>query len=63
MMENEKSWRNECEINDQILELWKVMDQCIHRGCHSEGVLPGGLNVERRAGKLYTQLRKKEFLR
>ena len=60
MMENEKSWRNEFEINDQILELWQVMDQCIHRGCHSEGVLPGGLNVERRAGKLYTQLKEKK---
>jgi len=56
MMENEKTWRTEEEIRSQILAMWEVMKQCVHTGCHTEGVLPGGLNVKRRAADLYKKL-------
>lgn len=51
MLENEKSWRSEAEIRSKIMEIWKVMQQCIHNGLINEGILPGGLNVKRRAKK------------
>lgn len=56
MMENEKSWRSEAEVRQGLLNIWKVMKDCIDRGCTQEGVLPGGLNVRRRAKPLYEQL-------
>ncbi len=57
MMENEKVWRPEEQINADLLELWRVMDSCIEKGYRSEGILPGGLKVKRRAAQLYRQLR------
>ncbi|MBT2969910.1 MAG: L-serine ammonia-lyase [Candidatus Thiodiazotropha sp. (ex Ctena orbiculata)] len=56
MLENEKAWRSETEIREQLLRIWQVMQQCVERGCTSEGVLPGGLKVKRRAPRLYRQL-------
>lgn len=56
MMENEKTWRTEEEIRDGILNIWNVMEESVNRGCMAEGVLPGGLNVKRRAKKLYETL-------
>lgn len=46
-----KSWRSESEIRTKIMDIWKVMQQCIHNGLNNEGILPGGLNVKRRAKK------------
>lgn len=60
VMENEKSWRNEREIHAGLLEIWHAMDRCIARGCEQEGVLPGGLNVRRRAKKIKDALLKEE---
>ena len=40
------------------MNIWKVMQQCIYRGCHSSGVLPGGLSVKRRAAELNQKLLK-----
>jgi len=57
MLANEKAWRSEEEIRDQLLGLWQVMADCISRGCRSEGVMPGGLKVKRRAAHLYRQLK------
>ncbi|MFT7288110.1 MAG: L-serine dehydratase [Halieaceae bacterium] len=57
MLENEKVWRSEAEVRGSLLSLWSVMDACIARGCRSEGVLPGGLKVRRRATQLYRQLK------
>lgn len=57
MMENEKSWRTESEIKSGLLKIWNVMQACVERGCHEEGVLPGGLNVRRRAKSLYKHLK------
>ena len=56
MMENEKTWRTEDEIRAQLLHMWQVMQDCVNNGCHAEGVLPGGLNVRRRAAELYGRL-------
>jgi len=53
MMENEKVWRTEKEIHADLLNLWAVMQACVERGCQTEGILPGGLKVRRRAAKLY----------
>lgn len=49
MFENEKTWRSEKEIRDGLLHIWSVMRSCIDRGCRTEGILPGGLKVKRRA--------------
>lgn len=56
MMENEKSWRSEKEIREGLLKIWDVMEKCIQRGCTQEGILPGGLNVRRRAKGLHEHL-------
>ncbi len=57
MMANEKAWRNEADIRSGLQELWQVMDACIHNGMHTEGIMPGGLKVRRRAAQLYRQLK------
>lgn len=56
VLENEKAWRGETQIRDGLLEIWRVMQACVARGCRQEGVLPGGLKVKRRAPRLYRQL-------
>ncbi|MFT4287816.1 L-serine ammonia-lyase [Nocardioides sp.] len=56
MMANELSWRTEQEIRDGLLEIWAVMRECVLAGCRAEGVLPGGLQVQRRAPGLFADL-------
>lgn len=56
MMANELVLRTEDEIKRGVLNFWKVMEDCIARGFKNEGILPGGLNVKRRAPKLYREL-------
>jgi L-serine dehydratase len=56
MLENEKAWRTEVEIRNGLLNIWKVMQDCIRAGCHNVGILPGGLNLVRRAPSLYQKL-------
>jgi L-serine dehydratase len=56
MLANERAWRSEAEIRDGLLHIWSVMQDCVRRGCHTEGILPGGLKVKRRAARLHTQL-------
>lgn len=50
--ENELTWRSSNQIKADLLHIWEVMKQCIYNGCHTEGILPGGLNVIRRAKPL-----------
>lgn len=57
MIANEKHWRDEAEIKQQLLRIAQVMNDCIDHGCQAEGILPGGLNVQRRAAPLYKKLR------
>lgn len=56
VMENESAWRPEQQTREGLLEIWQVMRDCIYRGCHAEGVLPGGLAVRRRAASLNKRL-------
>ncbi|MEU4474416.1 L-serine ammonia-lyase [Micromonospora sp. NPDC023888] len=52
MLANERSWRSEADIRAGLLEIWRVMRECVQRGCERDGVLPGGLKVRRRAAEL-----------
>ncbi len=54
--ENEKSMRSETEIQNEIMRIWNVMLESMYTGCHSEGILPGGLNVRRRAFDMHQNL-------
>ncbi|MCG8708272.1 L-serine ammonia-lyase [Brenneria sp. 4F2] len=56
MMENEKCWRSEEEVRTKILSIWSVMQQCVNNGIKHEGVLPGGLQVKRRAHQFHQRL-------
>jgi L-serine dehydratase len=56
VMENERSWREEQFIKRELLEIWRVMSECMYTGCHVSGVLPGGLKVNRRAADLNKKL-------
>ena len=58
VMENEMVWRQEAEVKRMILNIWRVMRECIYRGCITEGTLPGGLQVKRRAYTLNKKLLK-----
>ena len=53
---NEKSMRTEDEINHELMRIWNTMLECMYIGCHSEGILPGGLNVRRRAFDMHQGL-------
>lgn len=56
VQENEQAWRSDKQTRQGLLQIWKVMRECIYRGCHKEGILPGGLNVRRRAAVLNKKL-------
>ena len=58
VMENENAWRAETETRNGLLKIWQVMKECMFRGCHVDGILPGGLNVQRRAADLNKKLLK-----
>jgi L-serine dehydratase len=56
MRANERYWRSDAEIDTGLLQIWAVMQSCVVRGCATEGVLPGGFKVRRRAPGLHRQL-------
>jgi L-serine dehydratase len=58
VMENETAWRREEDTRFGLLAIWQVMKDCMYRGSHTEGYLPGGLNVKRRAAALNKKLLK-----
>jgi L-serine dehydratase len=53
---NELAWRSPDEVRDGLRRLWEAMRECVFRGCHTEGVLPGALGVVRRAAKINHKL-------
>lgn len=55
--ENEKSMRSEEEIHHELMRIWHTMLECMYIGCHTSGVLPGGLNVRRRAFDMHEGLK------
>lgn len=56
VMANERSLRSEQEIKDGINAIWAVMLDSMYVGCHTSGILPGGLNVTRRAFETHKNL-------
>ena len=56
MLGNEKAWRPEAETRSALLRIWGVMQDCVRRGSATDGVLPGGLQVRRRAPDLLRRL-------
>lgn len=46
------------DLNDRLDRVWQAMDDCIERGLAKDGILPGGLNISRRANAIYRQLLK-----
>jgi L-serine dehydratase len=56
MLGNESARRPAGEVHAGLLRIWRAMEACVARGSHAEGVLPGGLNVSRRAAALRRRL-------
>lgn len=56
MRANERFWRTDSEINEGVLRIWRVMQACVERGCRTDGLLPGGFKVKRRAADLAKRL-------
>ena len=52
MRANERHWRSDAEIDAGLLAIWRVMQDCVERGCRTGGTLPGGFQVRRRAQAL-----------
>ncbi len=55
-LRNESCWRTEAETRAGLMKVWQAMHGCISRGCQRDGVLPGGLKVDRRAAGMYRKL-------
>lgn len=56
---NEVAWTREEDIRPKLLKIWEVMNTSIERGMRSQGILPGGLNVRRRAASMTEKLNKR----
>jgi len=56
MLANECTLIPEEQVRARLLEIWEAMQQCVKRGCRTEGILPGGLKVKRRAPGLHRKL-------
>jgi L-serine dehydratase len=56
MRRNERHWRSDEEVHAGLMKIWRVMQDCVERGCRTDGVLPGGFQVRRRAKALHVAL-------
>ena len=56
VLQNERSLRTDAKIDEELLRIWNTMLECMYTGCHTEGKLPGGLNVKRRAFEMHKNL-------
>lgn len=56
MMENEKCLADEADIKKGLVDIWQAMKESVERGMRTEGILPGGLKVTRRAPALFRSL-------
>ncbi|MEM7486928.1 MAG: L-serine ammonia-lyase [Bacteroidota bacterium] len=57
VLENELSLRSASTIDSELERIWSTMLECMYLGCHTEGTLPGGLNVRRRAFEMHGKLK------
>lgn len=57
VLENERSLRTDSNIDKELHRIWNTMLECMYTGCHTEGKLPGGLNVRRRAYDIHQSLK------
>ena len=56
VLKNELSIRSDKEVDNELKRIWETMLECMYTGCHTEGILPGGLNVRRRAFDTHKKL-------
>ncbi|MFA3790465.1 L-serine ammonia-lyase [Aliiglaciecola sp. SL4] len=56
MLENESTVQPKADVIDKLWKIWQVMLESVNNGIHTEGILPGGLKVTRRAPALYRRL-------
>lgn len=56
MLENEKCLNDEATVRKQLVQIWHAMKESVDRGMKTEGILPGGLKVNRRAPALHRSL-------
>jgi L-serine dehydratase len=56
VLENEKSMRSMETIDSELMRIWNTMLECMYIGSHTSGILPGGLNVRRRAFDMHQNL-------
>ncbi len=52
VLENERTWRSDDDIESRMDAIWSAMEACVERGLRADGVLPGNMAVVRRAAKL-----------
>ncbi len=62
ILANEAALRSEAEVRERIVRIWTVMNESIDRGLRTEGILPGGLGVRRRAPRLWKQVEQRSGL-
>jgi L-serine dehydratase len=53
---NELTWRGSDETHQAVMQIWQAMYECLYRGCHADGELPGNLHVTRRAAAFNRRL-------
>ncbi|MEM8772786.1 MAG: L-serine ammonia-lyase [Pseudomonadota bacterium] len=56
ILANEDEMRPRADTETRLDDIWSTMNSCIERGLHASGVLPGGLDVGRRAAALYSKI-------
>jgi len=61
MRRNERHWRDDAALDAGLDRIWATMQACVARGCATDGVLPGGFKVRRRAHALHTALSAKPY--
>lgn len=59
VLANEASLRSEAEVKERLLHIADVMQECIDKGCRTPGILPGGLNIQRRAPEIFKKIQQK----
>ncbi len=57
VLANERSLIKDSEIDRRLKQIWDTMLECMYSGCHTQGILPGGLNVKRRAYEMHQKLK------